>query len=169
MRLSRIADGPVASPLSPIPSHPLATHLAVILSPPLATDLAGTSPGKSLFPIVSPPLAADLAGLVPAIHESRRPLCANERERVPPFARMARLRDPDAITGGTWKALHRLLKRHGSYPEVFSKIEVARRIAPHLDVNTNHSARFRTFCGGVEALLASAMTASGRQTDQPTL
>ncbi|TVR78070.1 MAG: DUF4276 family protein [Rhodospirillales bacterium] len=89
--------------------------------------------------------------------------------RVPPFARKARFRDPDAITGGTWEALHRLLKRHGSYPEVFPKIEVARRIAPHLDVNTNRSASFRTFCGGVEALLASAITASGRQTDQPTL
>lgn len=61
-------------------------------------------------------------------------------------------RNPD--NGGTWEALHRFLKRHGIYKSSFPKIDAARRIAPHLDINRNRSRSFRVFVDGLEALLA---------------
>ncbi len=68
------------------------------------------------------------------------------------FEKKKAYRDPDAIRGGTWEALHRLLKPY--YPESYPKIEAARRIAPHLNVSANRSPSFLCFCRGVEALLA---------------
>ena len=43
--------------------------------------------------------------------------------------------NPDNVQGGTWEALHRLLKRHGIYRSSYPKIEVARRVAPHLTID----------------------------------
>lgn len=72
--------------------------------------------------------------------------------RVRSFERKATFRDPDAVRGGTWEALHRLLKRHGIYPGVYPKIDAARRIAPHMNVSANRSISFRAFHEGLEAL-----------------
>jgi hypothetical protein len=69
------------------------------------------------------------------------------------FEKKPAYRDPDAIRGGTWEALHRLLKPY--YPESYPKIEAARRIAPHLNVSTNRSASFRCFCSGLKSLVRS--------------
>jgi len=60
-------------------------------------------------------------------------------------------RNPD--NGGTWEALHRFLKRHGVYKSTYPKIDAARRIAPHLNLEQNRSRSFRVFVAGVEALL----------------
>lgn len=61
-------------------------------------------------------------------------------------------RNPD--NGGTWEALHRFLRKHGIYRSSYPKIDAARKIAPHLDIDKNRSASFRHFRTGIEALLA---------------
>ena len=66
----------------------------------------------------------------------------------------AAYRDPDAIKGGTWEALHRVLRKAGYYSNFLPKIEVARRVSAHMDPSRNTSRSFRTFCAAVEAILA---------------
>jgi len=55
--------------------------------------------------------------------------------------------------GGTWERLHRFLKKNGIYQSSYPKIDAARKIAPHIDLNRNRSRSFQQFCQGVEALL----------------
>jgi hypothetical protein len=62
-------------------------------------------------------------------------------------------RNPD--NGGSWKALHGFLKKHGIYKKHYPKIEAARRIAPHMDVSGNRSRSFHVFLKGLEAALQS--------------
>jgi len=54
-------------------------------------------------------------------------------------------RDPDAIKGGTWEALERILKRSGYFATGLRKIEAARTIARHMDPQENRSTSFRAF------------------------
>jgi hypothetical protein len=54
-------------------------------------------------------------------------------------------RDPDAIQGGTWEALERILKKAGYFRTGLRKIEAARAIATHMEPHRNRSASFRTF------------------------
>ncbi|MEW6267516.1 MAG: DUF4276 family protein [Thermodesulfobacteriota bacterium] len=63
--------------------------------------------------------------------------------------REAPYRDPDAIRGGTWEALARVLKRAGYLRESLSKIEVARTVSRHMDPRRNKS---RSFCCFRDAL-----------------
>lgn len=65
-------------------------------------------------------------------------------------------RNPDAIAGGTWESLLRVLQRAGHYANGLPKIEVARIMATHMDVARNTSGSFHAFRGGLEALLNSA-------------
>jgi len=64
----------------------------------------------------------------------------------------AKYRDPDAIAGGTWETFERVLKRAGYYQTGLRKIEAARAIAEHwqLDVNRSHS--FRVFLDVLQEL-----------------
>lgn len=54
-------------------------------------------------------------------------------------------RDPDAITGGTWEALERVLQRVGYFKTGLRKIEAARSIAEHLVPERNRSRSFHVF------------------------
>jgi hypothetical protein len=54
-------------------------------------------------------------------------------------------RDPDAIAGGTWEALERLLQRHGYMLGGLRKIDTARAIGAVLDPQHSRSASFRAF------------------------
>ena len=65
------------------------------------------------------------------------------------------LRDPDAIRGGTWETLLRVLQQAGHYPGAtrLPKIEVARRVAAGMQPDANRSASFQTFRAGLDALL----------------
>jgi len=65
----------------------------------------------------------------------------------------AAYRIPDAITGGTWEAFQRIMNASGYYPTGIPKIEVAQRIAPHMDPARNTSRSFRVFR---DALLEAA-------------
>jgi hypothetical protein len=76
--------------------------------------------------------------------------------RVPAtLERKARFRDPDNIAGGTWEALLRVLQRAGYYRGIsLPKLEVAERVAEHMDPERNRSRSFQTFRTGLEILLA---------------
>jgi hypothetical protein len=63
-------------------------------------------------------------------------------------------RDPDAIRGGTWEALERIMKRAGYFSTGLRKTECARQIARYMDIQKNHSHSFRMFCTAVNALVA---------------
>ena len=66
----------------------------------------------------------------------------------------AKFRDPDAIKGGTWEALHRELKKAGHLGSVFPKREIARLVSPLMVPSRNRSRSFRVFVEGIEALVA---------------
>ena len=54
-------------------------------------------------------------------------------------------RDSDAITGGTWEALERVLQQHGYVPGGLRKIDTGRAIGAVLDPHRSRSASFRAF------------------------
>lgn len=77
------------------------------------------------------------------------------------FEHRSRYRDPDAVPGGTWEALERLLQKAGYYPAGLPKVEVAGSIAAHMAPDRNRSPSFRTFVDGVHAVTRTAVSASG--------
>jgi hypothetical protein len=64
----------------------------------------------------------------------------------------AKYRNPDLITGGTAEALEKLLKSRGYYRAGMPKIDVARKIAPHMQPRQNTSPSFRMFCSALESI-----------------
>lgn len=78
--------------------------------------------------------------------------------RVPStLTRKAKYRNPDAIAGGTWEALERILKRYGYYPNGLLKVEAAEKISQHMDIARNISHSFGVFVGGIRACLAGTV------------
>lgn len=57
----------------------------------------------------------------------------------------ARYRDPDAIVGGTWEALERILQKAGYYPSGMPKVETARNISRYMTPARNRSKSFQVF------------------------
>jgi hypothetical protein len=57
----------------------------------------------------------------------------------------AKYRHPDSIGGGTWEQLEILLQRAGYYLTGIPKIEVARRVAVHMEPKRNTSHSFQVF------------------------
>jgi len=55
----------------------------------------------------------------------------------------AAYRDPDAVTGGTWEAFEREMKRAGYFKTGLRKIEAARLVAAHMTPDRNTSRSFR--------------------------
>lgn len=60
-------------------------------------------------------------------------------------------RDPDAIVGGTWEAIERVLKRAGYFKTGLRKLELAREVAQHMEPARNSSGSFQAFRNAVEA------------------
>ena len=54
-------------------------------------------------------------------------------------------RDPDAIPGGTWEAVERVLRRHGYAKSGLAKIETARNVGQYVDPARNRSKSFQAF------------------------
>jgi hypothetical protein len=103
-------------------------------------NAAGTS---ALCRIAIEELEAWFLGDVPALRAAY--------PRVSPHLGTRRgYRDPDAISGGTWEALERILRRY--YPTGLPKIEVATRVAEQMDVDNNASRSFQVFREGLLAL-----------------
>jgi hypothetical protein len=61
-------------------------------------------------------------------------------------------RDPDAIRGGTWESLERLLQKYGYYEGGMPKIEVARQVSAQMDPVRNRSRSFQHFRQGLVEL-----------------
>jgi hypothetical protein len=59
----------------------------------------------------------------------------------PHLASKAAFRHPDAIPGGTWEALERILQRAGYYDAGLPKIEVARKMARHMGETARRASR----------------------------
>ena len=57
----------------------------------------------------------------------------------------ARYRDPDAITGGTWEAFERVLKKHGYFKQGLNKVQAATAIGKYIDPARNRSRSFASF------------------------
>jgi len=67
-----------------------------------------------------------------------------------------KLRSSDAIAGGTWEELERVLQQAGYFRGGLRKIEAARAIARHIDPNRNASPSFRVFRDAVVEAASSA-------------
>lgn len=65
------------------------------------------------------------------------------------FQNRAKYREPDAITGGTWETLERLLR--GYYPNFLPKRVVAQNVAPHMEPSRNRARSFQVFVEGLKA------------------
>ena len=70
----------------------------------------------------------------------------------PTLGAKAAFRNPDSMAGGTWEALERVLQRAGYYGAGLPKIEVARKMAMHMEVGRNTSPSFQTFVRGIRTL-----------------
>jgi hypothetical protein len=71
----------------------------------------------------------------------------------PTLDQRARYRNPDAITGGTWEALERLLQRLNYFREGLPKITVAREVSRHMDPARNRSRSFQVFREGLLTII----------------
>lgn len=69
------------------------------------------------------------------------------------IGRRRSLRNPDAIRGGTWEALERILKEAGYYGGGMPSVETARKIAEHMNPLINRSHSFRAFRDGLHQLI----------------
>ncbi len=74
--------------------------------------------------------------------------------------RRAGFRDPDAIAGGTWEALDRVLRRAG-YRAGLSKTENAAKVAEWMNPDSNTSHSFQVFRDGLRRLVGLAADAGG--------
>lgn len=63
-------------------------------------------------------------------------------------------RDPDAIAGGTWEALERILGKAGYFSTGLRKLECARAVAAHMEPGRNNSNSFQEFCCAVAAAMS---------------
>lgn len=67
----------------------------------------------------------------------------------PHLATQAKYRDPDAITGGTWEALEKVLQRAGYHQGGLEKVKAAREISLHMNPLDNRSKSFQIFYEGL--------------------
>lgn len=63
-------------------------------------------------------------------------------------------RNPDAIQGGTWETLERVLKNAGYFKGGLRKIEIARQIGAVIDLERNTSSSFRSFVAALREAVA---------------
>jgi hypothetical protein len=71
----------------------------------------------------------------------------------PTIPQKSAYRDPDAIAGGTWEAIERILKRAGYFSGGLRKLELARQVAPNMVPDRNSSRSFQCFWGAVSDAL----------------
>jgi Domain of unknown function (DUF4276) len=64
------------------------------------------------------------------------------------LAQKEKYRDPDAIQGGTWEALERVLQKY--HPGGLDKPKAAREIARHMNPEVNRSRSFQAFYIGLK-------------------
>jgi Domain of unknown function (DUF4276) len=80
---------------------------------------------------------------------------------TPNLGSQAKYRDPDAITGGTWEALERVLQAAGYHKGGLEKVTAARDISIHMNPEVNRSKSFQTFYSGLKEIKEQVMSNSG--------
>lgn len=105
----------------------------------------GASPFQVLTRLAIEELEAWYFGDVPA-------LCAAYPGVPATLHRKAAYRDPDAISGGTWEHLERVLQDAGYHKGGLTKIQLARDVAPHMDPARNQSKSFQVFRDGLRGM-----------------
>jgi hypothetical protein len=68
------------------------------------------------------------------------------------LASRQKFRDPDAITGGTWETLERLLQTNGYYRSGYPKVLAAHLISLNMEPQRNRSHSFQIFYRGLQSL-----------------
>lgn len=110
-------------------------------------DEVGLPAEATLFRIVVEELESWFLGDVPALHATY--------PRVPlSLGSQAKYRDPEAISGGAWEGLEQVLRKHGYHRKGLRKVQAAREIAPHMDVENNRSQSFQVFRDGLRRLVS---------------
>jgi hypothetical protein len=88
--------------------------------------------------IVVEELEAWFFGDVQAIRQAYPKVSANLANQQP-------YRDPDAIKGGTWEALERVLKKAGYHPGGLEKYKASSEISKYMNPESNRSKSFKVF------------------------
>jgi hypothetical protein len=92
--------------------------------------------------IVIEELEAWFFGDVQAICQAYPKVSAN-------LAKQKRYRDPDAIKGGTWEALERVLQKAGYHPGKLEKYKASSDISQYMNPESNRSKSFQVFYQGL--------------------
>jgi hypothetical protein len=73
----------------------------------------------------------------------------------PNLANQQPYRDPDAIKGGTWEALERVLKKAGYHPGGLEKYKASSEISKYMNPKSNRSKSFQVFYQGLLEIINS--------------
>jgi hypothetical protein len=98
--------------------------------------------------IVVEELEAWFFGDVQAIRQAYPKVSANLANQQP-------YRDPDAIKGGTWEALERVLKKAGYHPGGLEKYKASSEISQYMNPELNRSRSFQVFYQGLLEIINS--------------
>jgi hypothetical protein len=98
--------------------------------------------------IVVEELEAWFFGDVQAIRQAYPKVSANLANQQP-------YRDPDAIKGGTWEALERVLKKAGYHPGGLEKYKASSEISQYMNPESNRSKSFQVFYQGLLEIINS--------------
>lgn len=98
--------------------------------------------------IVVEELEAWFFGDVQAIRQAYPKVSANLANQQP-------YRDPDAIKGGTWEALERVLKKAGYHPGGLEKYKASSEISKYMNPELNRSRSFQVFYQGLLEMINS--------------
>jgi hypothetical protein len=69
------------------------------------------------------------------------------------LAKQVKFRNPDAISGGTWEALERVLQKAGHHQGGLEKLRAAREISKYMTPKENRSQSFQIFHDGLEQMM----------------
>jgi hypothetical protein len=108
----------------------------------LSTKTSGGARFQVLNRIVIEELEAWFLGDLEALRQAYPGLPASLERRFP---------DPDAVNGGTWETLERLLQRCGYFQGGYRKLEAASAISAHMNPERNRSKSFQVFRDGLLA------------------
>jgi hypothetical protein len=114
----------------------------------LMTKTAAQADGsfQVLNRIVIEELEAWFCGDIEALRLAYPNIPASLSQRAP-------YRHPDAILGGTWETLERVLQKAGYFKAGLAKKELAQTVSHYMQPERNHSPSFQTFCRGLVALV----------------
>lgn len=117
-----------------------------------SAQLAGlstkTSAGGSRYQVLNRIVVEELEAWFLGDIEAMRLAYPNLPEALP-----RRFNNPDAVSGGTWEALERTMKRYGYFKGGFAKVEAARAISVHMDPSRNRSKSFQVFRDSLIAMI----------------